>query len=191
MATKGPAKSGRSSRARAGAKRVATAVAAAERDAVAPRKPETEPLITRAELKRVLYELATTIAPGDIGDLLAEEHVLRERGASLKGLPGEVFHAQLDLALACLRDHAAGEVPQIPFYTISLLAAAVAYLADDLDIIPDFLAGRGVIDDALVLAMACSLGDNGLRRYCAAKGLDATKALGLLVTRAPRRGDGR
>jgi uncharacterized membrane protein YkvA (DUF1232 family) len=187
MASKGPAKSGRPSRARTGAKRAATAVATVERDAVPPRKPATEPFITRAELKRVLYELATTIAPGDIGDLLAEERTLRARGATLQGLPGEVFRAQLDLALACLRDHAAGAVPQIPFYTISMLAAAVAYLADDLDIIPDFLPARGVIDDALVLAMACSLGDNGLRRYCAAKGLDPAKALGLLVTRAPRR----
>ena len=191
MASKGPAKSGRPSRARAGSKRVAAAVATAERDAAPPRKPATEPLITRSELKRVLYELATTIAPGDIGDLLAEEQTLRERGAALKGLPGEVFHAQLDLALACLRDHIAGEIPQIPFYTISMLAAAVAYLADDLDIIPDFLPGRGVIDDALVLAMACSLGDSGLRRYCAAKDLDPAKALGLLITRAPRGRAGR
>jgi len=39
----------------------------------------------------------------------------------------------------CLKDHAAGRCPQIPYYSISLLAAGVTYLADQLDFVPDFL----------------------------------------------------
>ena len=52
---------------------------------------------------------------------------------------------------------------------------------------PQFLPGRGVIDDALVLAMACSLGEAGIRRYCAFKEINVEKALGLVAMRAPRR----
>ena len=62
---------------------------------------------------------------------------------------------QLELALLCLKDHAAGRCPQIPYYSISLLAAGVAYLADQLDFIPDFLPRLGMIDDALVMEVAC------------------------------------
>ena len=156
------------------------ATGAAERAA----KTALEPLITRAELRRVIFELASTLAPADVTDLLVEEEKLRARAATLAGKPGEIFRAQLELALGCLHDSAAGRCPQIPFYTISLLTAAMAYLADDLDIIPDFLPNKGVIDDALVLAMACSLGDAGLRRYCAWKGIDASPTLGLIVQRA-------
>jgi hypothetical protein len=53
------------------------------------------------------------------------------------------------------------------------------------------LPGRGVIDDALVLAMACSLGDSGIRRYCAFKEIDPRKALGLVAMRPRRRAEGR
>jgi len=168
--------------------KVASAKVASAKAPSAPASsaPVPEPLITRSELRRVLVELASTLAPGDVGDLLGEEQTLRARASTLGGKPGEVFRTQLDLALACLHDHAAGEIPQIPFYTISLLTAAVAYLADDLDIIPDFLPDRGTIDDALVLAMACSMGESGLRRYCTWKEIDANAALGLAP--APARG---
>ena len=151
---------------------------AAERAAKAPQAP----VITPAELRRALFELASTLAPADIGDLLGDEEALRARTAELSGRPGQVFRAQLDLALACLHDHAAGRIPQIPFYAISLLTAGIAYLADDFDLIPDFLPDRGTIDDALMLAVACSMAESGLRRYCDYKGIDATAALGMTVT---------
>ena len=80
---------------------------------------------------------------------------------------------QLSVALDCLRDHVDGACPQIPYYTISLLAAAVSYFADELDVIPDFLPRVGHLDDAVVMAMAYELGRDGLRRYCAWKGRDA------------------
>jgi uncharacterized membrane protein YkvA (DUF1232 family) len=173
-----PAKSARSAQPARGQPKPRTAGAAEP-----PAKTTSEPLITHADLRRVVDELASTLAPADVGDLLAEEEKLRSRAATLGGKPGEIFRVQLDLALECLHDHAAGRCPQIPYYTISLLTAAMAYLADDLDIIPDFLPKRGIIDDALVLAMACSLGDSGLRRYCAWKGIDGAPALGLVVQR--------
>jgi len=136
------------------------------------------PIITAAELRRAVVELATTLAPADVGDLLAEESTLRARAADLAGAPGTLLRAQLELAITCLRDHAAGRCPQIPYATISFLAAGLAYLADELDVIPDFLPKIGKLDDALVMAMACRLAETGLRRYCTWKGLDPTPMLG-------------
>jgi uncharacterized membrane protein YkvA (DUF1232 family) len=128
-------------------------------------------LLTRAEVQRAVIELANTLAPADVGDLLVSESSIRERAKQLPGLPGRRMRAELDLALLCLKDHAAGRCPQIPYYSISLLAAGVAYLADQLDIIPDFLPRIGMIDDALVMEVACTLGRDGLRRYCVWKGI--------------------
>ena len=128
-------------------------------------------LLTRTEVTRAVIELANQLAPADVGDLLLAESTIRERAAKLPGLPGRVLRGELDLALMCLKDHAAGRCPQIPYYSISLLAAGVAYLADQLDFIPDFLPRIGMIDDALVMAVAFDLGRDGLRRYCVWKGL--------------------
>jgi uncharacterized membrane protein YkvA (DUF1232 family) len=128
-------------------------------------------LLTRAEVVRAVIELASKLAPADVGDLFVAESTIRARAAQLPGVPGRRLQAQLDLALLCLRDHLAGRCPQIPYYSISLLAAGVVYLADQLDFAPDFLPRLGMMDDALVMAVACELGRDGLTRYCVWKGI--------------------
>jgi uncharacterized membrane protein YkvA (DUF1232 family) len=138
--------------------------------------------LTREEVTRAVIELANKLAPADVGDLLVAESMIRERAAKLPGAPGRVLKGELELALMCLKDHAAGRCPQIPYYSISLLAAGVAYLADQLDFIPDFLPRIGMLDDALVMAVACDLSRDGLKRYCVWKGLAPA-----LARRAQRR----
>jgi uncharacterized membrane protein YkvA (DUF1232 family) len=147
--------------------------------------PSRRSLLTRAEMRRAVVELANILAPADAGDLLAEESALRARAARLDGAAGKILCAQLDLALTCLRDHLAGVCPQIPFYAISLVTAGVAYLGEKIDLIPDFLPRTGTIDDALVMALAFELAEDGLRRYCTFKGIDPAPALG--AERPPRR----
>ena len=128
-------------------------------------------LLTRAEVVNAVVELANKLAPADVGDLLVAESTIRERATKLSGPPGRVLRGELELALLCLKDHAAGRCPQIPYYSISLLAAGVTYLADQLDFVPDFLPRIGMIDDALVMAVAFDLGRDGLERYCVWKGI--------------------
>ncbi len=142
------------------------------RPKVEPRAIYTpRPLLTREEMTKAVIELANTLAPADIDDLFAEEQSVRDRAARLDGAPGRLLRAQLDLALMCLRDHQKRTCPQIPFYTISLLAAGVAYLGEKIDLIPDDLPHDGTLDDALVMAIAFELAKDGLRRYCTWKGV--------------------
>jgi len=149
----------------------------------ARRRSARAPLLTRAEAERAVLELASKLAPADVVHLLGQEKILHERAASLEGAPGEILRAELALALACLRDHARGACPQIPYRSVSLLAAGLAYLADQLDLVPDFLPRRGALDDALVMALACTLAADGLERYCTWKGI----APGLALPRARKR----
>lgn len=136
-----------------------------------PGRAARHPFLTRAEVTRAVIELANQLAPADVGDLLVAESMIRERATQLPGLPGRRMRAQLELALLCLKDHHGGRCPQIPYYSISLLAAGTAYLADQLDFIPDFLPRIGMIDDALVMAVATDLARDGLKRYCVWKGI--------------------
>ena len=88
-----------------------------------------------------------------------------------------IFRGQLELALDCLRDHVDHKCPQIPYATISLVAAAISYFSEPLDVIPDFLPRIGNLDDAAVMGMACELGGAGLQRYCDFTGRDAAALL--------------
>jgi uncharacterized membrane protein YkvA (DUF1232 family) len=111
---------------------------------------------------------------------MESEEELRERVQGIADPHLALFQKQMALALDCVRDHVDGECPQIPYYSVSLIGAAVLYFADELDAIPDFLPDIGHLDDAVVVAMACELGADGLHRYCDFKGINAE---GLLPAR--------
>jgi len=129
-------------------------------------------LLRRSDVRALILDLANNMAPGDVATLLRRERELRAKAARLDPKSLALLRDQLALALDCLRDHHNGDCPQIPYYTISLLAAAVYYFADELDVIPDFLPHAGHLDDAVVMAMACQLAEAGLRRYCTWKERD-------------------
>jgi uncharacterized membrane protein YkvA (DUF1232 family) len=126
----------------------------------------------------MLVDLASYIAPADVTAMMGREQELRVRAATLTTAPLALLRDQLAVALDCLRDHVAGNCPQIPYSTISLLAAAVCYFADELDFVPDFLSRVGRLDDGAVMAMAFQLGADGIRRYCTATGRDVEAVLG-------------
>jgi uncharacterized membrane protein YkvA (DUF1232 family) len=132
-----------------------------------------------------LFDLASHLAPADVTSLLKAGPDLQRRADRLHGEGLDGLADRLRLAIDCLRDHVEGVCPQIPYYTISLLAAAVAYFTDELDVIPDFLPKVGKLDDAVVMAMAFELAHDGLRRYCAFKGRDASILLRPMGTGAP------
>lgn len=146
------------------------------RRATAPRKRRT-PLLEPSDLRALLFELANRIAPADVATLMAHEATLRAEAARITSAHLALLRRQIELALDCLHDHVRGDCPQIPYYTISMLAAAVYYFTDKLDVIPDFLPGIGRLDDAAVMALACQLSEDGLRRYCDWKGRNADAVL--------------
>ncbi len=134
--------------------------------------PASSGILQPADIRAIILDLANSMAPGDVAALLQHERALRTKAAGLDPQRLPLLPAQLALALDCLRDHFEGTCPQIPYYTISLLAGAVYYFADEIDAIPDFLPRIGSLDDAVVMAVAFQLGEAGLRRYCTWKERD-------------------
>jgi uncharacterized membrane protein YkvA (DUF1232 family) len=135
----------------------------------APAEKVTGDLISREDVVRFVTEHAARIAAPDVLELATESDELRARATAVDGARFDPFRAQVDEALECIDDYSEGRCDQIPYYTISVLAAALFYFQDPMDAIPDFLPEIGSIDDALVMAVATDLAGDGLRRYRAWK----------------------
>jgi uncharacterized membrane protein YkvA (DUF1232 family) len=112
-----------------------------------------------------ISEQAARVAAPDVAALVANAAALRAKVGALEGSRFQPFRAQVEEALACLEDHAAGTCVQIPYYTVSVLAAALFYFQSPVDAVPDFLPRLGAVDDALVMAVATDMAAEGLQRY--------------------------
>jgi uncharacterized membrane protein YkvA (DUF1232 family) len=122
------------------------------------------------DFERHLVARAATVAPADVTALLAQGGVLRERLSGERAVhPALAQRARV--ALHLLADHAHGACPQIPYQTVSMLAAALFYYLEPMDVVPDFIPRVGTADDALVLDIAWRLCGAGVQRYIDWKGL--------------------
>jgi uncharacterized membrane protein YkvA (DUF1232 family) len=135
---------------------------------VAKQAKKPEPLLRKQDFSSYLESKARELAPRDVEVLLLEADKARESAFRLSDRIGR----RMSIALELLADHHSGECPQIPFYTVSLLAEAVYYFLDPNDVIPDWIPDIGRLDDALVVELSFELGADGVRRYCAWKGID-------------------
>ncbi len=142
-------------------------------------KAEKIPLLRASDFRSYLNEKAMLMAPGDVQTVLDQADEAR-RQARNDGENHPLLPRQVDLALRLLEDHDTGECPQVPYYSVALLAVAVLYLLDPVDVIPDWIPGIGTSDDALVFELALELGAAGVERYCTWKGIPTD---GLFVKR--------
>ena len=149
-----------------------------------PRNRRALPALTERDFRTHLLQQAARIAPDDVASLVKREReALKKSEHDWRGRQRP--QRQLELALELLKDHVDNRSPQIPYYTVALLASALLYFLDPFDVIPDWVRGAGSSDDALMLELACSLGASGIERYCTWKGIAAGAIVGT-PTPSPR-----
>jgi uncharacterized membrane protein YkvA (DUF1232 family) len=77
-----------------------------------------------------------------------------EAATRMSRSPAHVLLALRDdlaAAIRMVREFTAGRYRKIPHRTIVVMVAALVYLADPIDLIPDMLPGLGLVDDAVLL----------------------------------------
>jgi uncharacterized membrane protein YkvA (DUF1232 family) len=88
--------------------------------------------------------------PERLRDLVTE---VAQKAASL---PQETFKGTLvylQAMLRLIRAYYRGQYRAVPATTLLIIVAALIYLLNPLDLIPDWIPGIGLIDDAFVLAL--------------------------------------
>ncbi|MFL5271135.1 MAG: YkvA family protein [Anaeromyxobacteraceae bacterium] len=78
---------------------------------------------------------------------------------------------KLRLLWMVVADYAAGRYRKLPWRSVAVCAAAIAYVLSPLDLIPDFIVPLGWTDDLVVLGLAWGMVKTELREYCAWKGV--------------------
>ncbi len=78
----------------------------------------------------------------------------------LADLRGEVL-----LLVRMLRAYASGAYPDLPWSTVVSVVGALLYFVTPIDLIPDVVAGAGLLDDAAVLAWTVSWVRRDLRQF--------------------------
>ncbi|MCK9273996.1 MAG: DUF1232 domain-containing protein [Syntrophales bacterium] len=75
------------------------------------------------------------------------------------------FFSDFKILLSVVQDYIRGEYREIPYWSIAAIAAALLYVLNPIDLIPDFIPGIGHIDDALVIATCLAMIERDLRTY--------------------------
>jgi uncharacterized membrane protein YkvA (DUF1232 family) len=127
-------------------------------------------LLASTDFTAYLREKAEQLAPGDLQGLVVQTDAVRARAERVRATHPRLTR-HVELALRLIHDHATNQCPQIPYYTVCLLAVALLYFVDPLDVIPDWIPGVGATDDALVFELAFALARPGVERYCTWKGI--------------------
>jgi len=113
--------------------------------------------------KKRLEEDAAKVEKADVTRLLSRWPALQQRVQSSERL--RPFIDDIDTAYSLLRDYSTRRYREIPWASIAAIVAALLYVLNPLDLIPDLLPFFGFIDDASILALCWSMVRTDLDKY--------------------------
>lgn len=94
------------------------------------------------------------------------DQLLQQVEDKLETVPGAgAYLAEVPRMIALLKDHMQKDYTQAPTKTLIMIVAALLYLINPKDIIPDKYLGVGLIDDAAVVAACIALTKADLDAY--------------------------
>ena len=83
--------------------------------------------------------------------------LVKEAAKKASSLPKETFKetwAYFQTMLRLIRAYYRGDYQEVPVTTLLVIIAAIIYVVNPLDLIPDWVPGLGFLDDAFIVAFA-------------------------------------
>lgn len=114
----------------------------------------------------LLLEAAAKVGDAEIATVIRGAKEIEEKAG--RGLLAPFLGHVRDL-LGLVTDYSRGRYRAIPIGSIAVIAGALGYLLSPMDLIPDFIPGLGLVDDAGVLGACLKIVRPQLERYKAAR----------------------
>ena len=122
----------------------------------APRAKQKQGPALKARLEAE-FAKAVTSAKAYIGNPTRLQSLFEEASKQAASMPKEPFQETwpyFQAMLRLIRAYSQGNYRDVPESTLVVIIAAIIYVVNPLDVIPDALPALGFLDDATVLALA-------------------------------------
>jgi uncharacterized membrane protein YkvA (DUF1232 family) len=117
--------------------------------------------------RRFVSNRAAGITPSDLDTVTDEADRIRKKFE--KNGPLGRFIGGAQLLISAVRDYSRGAYRKVPYRTVAVIAAALLYVLNPFDLIPDAIPGVGLLDDATVVGFALAMVEQDLEDYKAWK----------------------
>jgi len=120
----------------------------------------------RREVEKEFKKQVEKVTPEDLKKVLKKREEIEEKVE--KGVLRR-FLEEVKLFFELISDFVSGRYREVPWYTVAAVAAALLYVLNPFDVIPDFIPVVGQVDDALVITLCLMLVEEDLNKYKAWK----------------------
>ena len=87
------------------------------------------------------------------------------------------FLSDFKLLSSLLKDYWKGNYRSIPYKSIGVVVFTLLYVLNVADVVPDFIPGIGLLDDATVIGLCLKIVSSELEKYSDWKGIKQDKAM--------------
>jgi uncharacterized membrane protein YkvA (DUF1232 family) len=122
-------------------------------------KSRRQPIQEKAAIRSDAFAKAILEAKSYTADPKSLQELFQEASAKAAGIPNDALNElgpYLQTMLRLIRAYAAGDYRNIAKDALLTIVAAVSYLVDPFDLIPDEIPFLGYVDDATVISFAVS-----------------------------------
>ena len=124
---------------------------------------ENSPSVTKEDLEEALYEKSKEVTIVDLENVLEKGNEIENKFFNNK--PLKRFIEDFQLLFSLIKAYAKGEYRVIPFRSIAAIVAALLYVINPFDLIPDYIPVFGYIDDAFIIGLCTKLIEKDLIKY--------------------------
>ena len=119
--------------------------------------------ITKKEAKDALNAGAKRVTDKELKDVIDKADEIQKK-FDANGPLGR-FIADVKLMISLIQDYWNCKYRQIPYWSIAAIVAALLYVLNPFDLIPDVIPGIGLLDDVAVVSACLSLVEKDLHDY--------------------------
>ena len=119
--------------------------------------------ITSARAHEALEKSAKAVTESDVCTVLDKSDEIQEKFEKQKPLAR--FVDDLKLLIALVKDYWSGDYRKIPYWIVAMIVAALLYILNPMDLLPDVIPILGYVDDATMMAACLAVIESELSKY--------------------------